>query len=484
MIWAQPRTVRCINLRMLSTEGLHLHEDLWQGFRRQRCIKAWWPCLILSVYSEGNGGFKSSAGVRDFQQFIRRREDREASHASYVLITKLQKSKSLAWQEKSTISLCFKFWKQAPGVQVDILLWEDFRVSLKITQDWTVEKEASGGDEDMLRFLQVESLESLKFKWFPRCEAFALTLSTLVPPRCSVWTESRCQVALLDSMRLPVAQTIPVRIRLKDPIFFHVFAVIRFDEVTRYLDIVVTARCKIVVLKWKQSQIFKALLSPFSSRKRRAQARQDWKKLLHRLPYAYDACAYHHIFPQFARLVALRQIRAGEEITVSPGQTHEPCCHAPFITLIVCSLSSAKVLLIWTWSSRGWLGSKEWPCLAIEQRKLSVLSFVGAGNFCRQTGTFNANVWGDGRSLQKRKTTKRILRIDNIRCSAPDDRRCTLCPACITAGDLLFEAGKAVCSMMSQHWRDSKVHVSCILILVIAYQKLNIHSLQAALLAL
>lgn len=180
--------------------------------------------------------------------------------------------------------------------------------------------------------------------------------------------------------------------------FFHVFAVIWFDEVTRYLDIVVTARCKIVVLKWKQSQIFKALLSPFGSRKRRAQARQDWKKLLHRLPYAYDACAYHHIFPQFARLVALRQIRAGEEITVSPGQTHEPCCHAPFITLIVCSLSSAKVLLIWTWSSRGWLGSKEWPCLAIEQRKLSVLSFVGAGNFCRQTGTFNANVWGDGRS--------------------------------------------------------------------------------------
>ena len=48
-------------------------------------------------------------------------------------------------------------------------------MSLKITQDWTVEKEASGGDEDMLRFLQVESLESLKFKWFPRCEAFALT---------------------------------------------------------------------------------------------------------------------------------------------------------------------------------------------------------------------------------------------------------------------------------------------------------------------
>ena len=86
--------------------------------------------------------------------------------------------------------------------------------------------------------------------------------------------------------------------------------------------------------------------------------------------------------------------------------------------------------------------------------------------------------------ITKKKTTKRILRIDNIRCSAPDDRRCTLCPACITAGDLLFEAGKAVCSMMSQHWRDSKVHVSCILILVIAYQKLNIHSLQAALLAL
>ena len=35
-------------------------------------------------------------------------------------------------------------------------------MSFKITQDWTVEKEASGGDEDMLRFLQVESLESLK----------------------------------------------------------------------------------------------------------------------------------------------------------------------------------------------------------------------------------------------------------------------------------------------------------------------------------
>ena len=56
-------------------------------------------------------------------------------------------------------------------------------------------------------------------------------------------------MALLDSMRLPVAQTIPVRIGLKDAIFFHVFAVIRFDEVTRYLDIVVTARCKIVVFK-------------------------------------------------------------------------------------------------------------------------------------------------------------------------------------------------------------------------------------------
>ncbi len=50
-------------------------------------------------------------------------------------------------------------------------------------------------------------------------------------------------MALLDSMRLPVAQTIPVRIRLKDAFFAY------FDEVTGYPDILITTRCKRAVFK-------------------------------------------------------------------------------------------------------------------------------------------------------------------------------------------------------------------------------------------